>query len=962
MPASKFKFVSPGVKIAEIDNSQLPALPGIVGPVIIGRAAKGPGLRPVQVNSMSDFVNIFGAPLAGNAAGDAWRAGPHGLAPTYGAYAAQAWFRNSSPVTFVRLLGRANDDAGTTKAAGAAGWKIGTTIDVNGEGGAFGLLVVPSASVTGAESTGTLAAIFYCEKGVMELSGTGPGGSSVAGTTAWVKCDDSYNIKIRHVVSGSATGSATGSYSEAAASDEFTANFIRSSKNFIRKSANTNPTYVNSLLYDASSLKKYFLGESYEGMFDTHITADTTYYAAIVGLTSGSDINQNVQLRTLTRARTAWTISQTMGGPTSSYVAADQQKLFRFVTHDAGLWEAQNLKISISDILGPTNEFEEYGSFTVEIRMADDIDEAPSPVEVFTLCNLNPNSPNYVGKRIGDSYVDWDEGERRYRDYGNYANQSRYVRVELNSDVDAGDTNPSFLPFGFFGPVRWVGFMSTSGSTSSYTIGSTASTVNTLLKAEDEIYHWFSASNRGLIYTDTVDMSSSIYYPSIPQRISSSEGSLSSPKDAYFGISTGRPGNSTRFDESYGDLVRAFPSAVGNADGDASSAGMEYSFVFSLDDVALTGTNAYWQSGSYAGGTSANAVSSSYTEILEQEFDKFTMPLIGGFDGVDIEEKDPFNNTRALATGKTELTSYALNSAKMAVDTCADPEKIECNMMSMPGIISSQVQDHLIGTCERRADCFTVLDLDGDYTPAFEVMNDQTEQQRKGDVTTTINNLTARAINTSYACSYYPWVQIRDPQSGRNLWVPPSVPAIGTIASSAAQSEVWFAPAGFTRGGLTEGAAGLSVTGVKQKLISKERDKLYAANINPIASFPAEGIVIFGQKTLQVTPSALDRINVRRLLIYVKREISFIASRLLFEQNVQGTWDRFTSQVVPFLDSIVARLGLTDYKVILDETTTTPDLIDRNIMYAKIYLKPARSIEFIAIDFIITRTGASFED
>jgi phage tail sheath protein FI len=137
---------------------------------------------------------------------------------------------------------------------------------------------------------------------------------------------------------------------------------------------------------------------------------------------------------------------------------------------------------------------------------------------------------------------------------------------------------------------------------------------------------------------------------------------------------------------------------------------------------------------------------------------------------------------------------------------------------------------------------------------------------------------------------------------------------------------------------------------------------LYEANINPIASFPAEGIVIFGQKTLQTTPSALDRINVRRLMIYVKKEISRISNLLLFDQNVQSTWDRFTGQVVPFLNSIRMRLGLEDFKVILDETTTTPDLIDRNIMYAKIFLKPARSIEFIAIDFVITSTGASFED
>jgi phage tail sheath protein FI len=227
---------------------------------------------------------------------------------------------------------------------------------------------------------------------------------------------------------------------------------------------------------------------------------------------------------------------------------------------------------------------------------------------------------------------------------------------------------------------------------------------------------------------------------------------------------------------------------------------------------------------------------------------------------------------------------------------------------------------------------------------------------------TVISDLRDRGINSSYGATYYPWVQIRDTITGQLLWAPPSVAAVGTLASSERASEVWFAPAGFNRGGLTGGAAGVPVVAVTEKLTSEDRDKLYEANINPIASFPSEGIVVFGQKTLQVTPSALDRINVRRLMIYIKREISRIASGILFDQNVPATWAKFTNQVEPLLASVKSRLGLTEFRVVLDETTTTPDLIDRNILYAKIFLKPARSIEFIAIDFNITRTGAAFVD
>jgi hypothetical protein len=149
---------------------------------------------------------------------------------------------------------------------------------------------------------------------------------------------------------------------------------------------------------------------------------------------------------------------------------------------------------------------------------------------------------------------------------------------------------------------------------------------------------------------------------------------------------------------------------------------------------------------------------------------------------------------------------------------------------------------------------------------------------------------------------------------------------------------------------------------VTERLTSKDRDVLYENRINPIASFPSTGIVVFGQKTLQERQSALDRINVRRLVIYLKKQISILSTQVLFEQNVQATWNRFKGLIEPFLANVKVQFGITDYRLILDDSTTTPDLIDQNIMYAKIMVKPARAIEFIAIDFVIASTGASFDD
>ena len=182
------------------------------------------------------------------------------------------------------------------------------------------------------------------------------------------------------------------------------------------------------------------------------------------------------------------------------------------------------------------------------------------------------------------------------------------------------------------------------------------------------------------------------------------------------------------------------------------------------------------------------------------------------------------------------------------------------------------------------------------------------------------------------------------------------------MCAASANRPVWFAPAGFQRGGLSQGAGGVPVLSVETKLTSRNRDDLYDININPIASFPSEGLVVFGQKTLQSTQSALDRINVRRLLIFTKKGISQIASTTLFQPNVRDTWNGFKTRAENFLSDVKVRFGVDDFKVLLDETTTTPDLVDRNIMYAKIFIKPTRAIEFIAIDFVITKSGASFED
>ena len=388
------------------------------------------------------------------------------------------------------------------------------------------------------------------------------------------------------------------------------------------------------------------------------------------------------------------------------------------------------------------------------------------------------------------------------------------------------------------------------------------------------------------------------------------------------------------------------------------------------DEVSGSITNVqrvHWLSGSgkvssTGSGQSYNASDSGSAEkLLELGFNKFQMPLVGGFDGVNITEADPFANRILKVTANT-AGNYAYASVDRAIELIRDPEAIEHNIAAMPGITERSLVRKLVQTCESRADSLAIVDLPDVYLPAHEKRCKYFDDRIATDPDSAAKGLKAQQLNSSYGASYYPWVKVLDSENGRDLWVPPSVVALGVMAYTEQRDEVWFAPAGFNRGGLNEGNAGIPVLQVSEQLLSKQRDTLYEANINPIASFVTEGLVIFGQKTLQTTPSALDRINVRRLLIFVKKEISRIASNLLFDQNIPATWNRFLGQVNPFLQSVQTRLGLSDFKVILDNTTTTPDLVDRNVMYAKIFLKPARAIEFIAVDFVITNTGASFDD
>tara|TARA_Y100000310_G_scaffold139777_1_gene139122 strand:- start:783 stop:3632 length:2850 start_codon:yes stop_codon:yes gene_type:complete len=949
MSIKNYRFVSPGVFVNEIDNSQLPASPAGIGPVIIGRAAQGPALRPTTVTSFEEFVRVFGPPAPGGGGNDVWRSGNDTSATTYGAYAAQAYLRNSSPLTYVRLLGNAASDF--TVGSGEAGWD---------QKNAWGILVGEAPGNHGSGERPwrqggfdfVLAGIVYAPAGVsVALSGnvalTGAAGPTIGGAgvqgSSWIVSDTGTAKQFRLVMTGSGPGS-TGT-------STIVFNFDRTSPRYIRKVLNTNPQLTNSGITDASTRLNYWLGETFDRHLASNITGSQTWGAIVrinntAGASNGSAGNHQASLQS---GETPQIIAcRTSTNPTS-------RPLFKFVALDQpGDWSNKNLKISIQDIKRSPDNDSDYGTFSVVVRHLRDSDNVVQVIEQFNNCDLNPDSLGYVGRKIGTQYTTWDSTERRYVNKGDWANVSQYIRIELNSDVDAGLTSADLLPFGFEGIIKYSDDLTILPATAASTW---------LTGAIDYDHPTPDITPGGTLLRTAggaAGCKASVFYPAPELRVSASDGNLPNNTDAYFGFQTTTDAGGSVFDPSNIDLLRPRGAIVDEMfTGDADT---ERSITFTLDDIS--GSQGSWISGSF---TKSTPVGQSLTRanglvagVLDAGFDRFTVPMYGGFDGTAVTEMDPFAN-RNLGEAPTDKTNYVFNSLRQAIDSLADPEVIEMNMASIPGLTQEGLTTNLVRICEDRADALAVIDLQDAFQPREESTSvDRLNTQ--STISTIVSNMRSRNLNSSYGCAYYPWVRARDTINGAFIWLPPSVPAIGTFSSAQRKTQVWFAPAGFNRGGLTEGSAGIPVVDVAHQLRRKDRDDLYASNVNPIAKFPNEGIVIFGQKTLQVTPSALDRINVRRLMIFVKKRISRIAAKLLFDPNVQQTWLRFKGQVDPFLANVKTNFGLSDYKVILDESTTTPDLVDQNIMYAKIFLKPTRAIEYIAIDFNITRTGASFTD
>lgn len=613
------------------------------------------------------------------------------------------------------------------------------------------------------------------------------------------------------------------------------------------------------------------------------ITVKTSNDALI--FTDDVNPNEGESLFSLNGAATPFINSQKMGTFISGSEEISQRyNLFKVHTISDGTITNKSYKIEISNVrsAGSINGTD-YGSFTLGVRDYNDNDRRPIFVERYDNLNLDPNSANYVARRIGDSYQYIDYNGKIFTE-GSYPNRSKYIRIEL-----AEESWPAtVIPYGFDAYAS--------------TIGGTFARRGTLPK---------------MTYT------SASKYSLQPGRFASGVVCNPAPSGADAELASLYPNGTTIGTER--DNKQYFgPVPVGSSIASNERFDLE-------DDVNISPLHVPSQ------------------EALRVKQRRFVFGFQGGFDGqspsVPLLIGDDIIPTNSQGLNLATSTTEGSVAYRQAIAALSNSDEWDFNLITTPGVIYSlhpYVVTLTTDMVERRGDAFYIFDI-------------EVNQPAGGN---SIQNVIDRAqeFDTSYAATYYPWLRIIDVNTNRLVTVPPSVAIMSVFAANDRVSAEWFAPAGLNRGGIP------SAVQVVDRLTHVERDQLYEGKVNPIAAFPGQGICAWGQKTLQRTPSALDRINVRRLLISLKKFIASSSRFLVFEQNVATTRNRFLSIVNPFLESVQQRSGLFAFRVTMDDTNNTPDMIDRGILYGQIFIQPTRTAEFIVLDFNVLPTGAAFSD
>lgn len=876
------RIVSPGVFTRERDLSFLTQGISEIGGAFIGPTPKGPAFIPTIVRSQQEYVTRFGEADTNH----------------YTGLTVKNYLRESGVATIVRVLGTEGYDNTTTipgliYVSGSSGKKLfavihpsstGNTVNnisISGTGASFSLNIDTAAGTDISASGLSVSDASTAYLG--DLLGMSP----VTTKNSYIYAIFPDAVTAATVSTGSVTGLTVAS-SSVVSGDVPSGVDTGSLTRFTVPTATLSGVDITKLSqitvsgsginFDTLLLPQYTAISASNVVFIVNSTTSATLtriasypltaatqLAAVTMIAETSSTALNFANTSYSNAHTPWIQSQTIGGSTVD--------LFKLNTLSDGNHANKEIKVSLLNMKSSGDVDYPWGTFSLVIRAFDDTDARQNILEQYDNLTLDPDSPQYIARVIGDSAPTQDPvtGEMYYQ--GDFPNRSQYVYVEMSDSV----IPDSALPFGF-GPVT---------STIKTTLSSNMVSPNYVTS------RWLNGTTKG--YT-TASVDKKYYY------------------GWDFTVSDGT-------NDSYLNAISSAANAftVGSA--------------FNLQNLYEVPS----------GSQSQFSASISLDNDASFAYRKFTVPFQGGFDGMnparDINMGADITATNSQGFNLSTSTSAGSKAYKKAIDAISNPDQWDFNLVVLPGVIyslHSYVATTALSLCEDRGDCFYIMDSTA--------------------LTDTIATAVGKAgeIDSNYAATYYPWLRVIDTNTNKLLWVPPSVILPEIYAYNDNVAAEWFAPAGLNRGGIS------AAVGVKVRLPQTSRDTLYEGKVNPIAQFPGQGICVWGQKTLQRRPSALDRVNVRRLLIAVKKYIASASRYLVFEQNVEATRNRFLNIVNPYLASVQERSGLYAFKVIMDETNNTPDVIDRNILYGQLYLQPTKTAEFIILDFNVLPTGALF--
>lgn len=1003
---TQINFRSAGVSARVINLTGPTAIqPSGIPAGVIGTSLKGPAFVPTTVATTQDFTVVFGTPADNKSSGP---------------LAVGEWLRNQQSATFLRVLGvgqgRTRETSGNNQGrVNGAGFVVGAqqpseagALNDNtfaNEGGPTGRLYFlntfmsetnGSGFITGAGLTGMsgsvsaslsstpiVRAVLMAASGVLlRLSSSVTGGVNDAPAADLVATEET------------ASGSMLGAVNLAGGRQEFvlflnghkgtdvlyprviTASFDIDAPNYLGRALNSDPLLMEQaghLLYADWSIHPNLAVITGSGLFlsgaDNIQTGLASGREPVVFLSTGSLTRnsgstiapsyENFEDRFKT-PKSPWIVSQKFGGKVKN--------LFRIHALSDGAYENDQIKWSVENITPSVSDANPYGTFDLLIRRFNDTDKKREITEAWRNLSLNPSSDNYIARVIGDTHIfynfDAAEGSQKITETGDYPNRSTLIRVEVATEVDSQELDETALPMGF----RGIPHLVTSGSGP---LAPILDTTSSLVFGSEPV---FNVVQMPVQFRDNLNVGSS--------------AARRPDKGLYWGVqferklSVSEPNSTTEPERSIPAYTKYFPdfqtawlsALVSNNAGVADSAETGIldadrfnNNLFTLENVQITQTAAgladtvtlvSWsyvrQGGITDTGSTRALLSTDLADASVRQVAKFSGIMQGGFDGVRIFDQDTAeltnlaineemdNSNRGVSDGAT-VKAYTT-----ALEIISDDTETDIQLLAIPGIRHPIVTDDALLKTEERFDAMYLMDIQ-EYDTTNTLL---TASSQDLSVRFTANNHRDRGLNSSFGAAYFPDLIMRDELNNTIRQVPPSVAVLGAFGLNDAVGFPWFAPAGFARGALqTTDEASLPLS-------RDNMDSLQDVKINPLVSFAgSDGVVVWGQRTLLGRDSALERVNVRRLLISLRRQVRQVARRFIFEPGREETLARFSQLVNPILKTVQDQRGIERFLVRIDTTTTTQADIENRTIRGQIFLVPTRTLEFLSIDFVVTNQG-----